>query len=121
MQRGHVRAQLGDTYCLPWLSHWSPCQVMLQLLDETAAEKRIVIKSVQNREKRRKSYLFDVVAGFGACLDEHNIQLFGLLFAILRKDLPLILQVGFIAYQHDDDVVSTLGSDIVNPFGSLVE
>lgn len=38
VQRGHVRAQLADTYCLPWLSHWSPCQVTLQLLDEIATK-----------------------------------------------------------------------------------
>lgn len=67
------------------------------------------------------AYLFDVVAGFGACLDEHYIQFFGFLFSILCKNLPLILQVSFIAYQHDDDVISTFSSYIVNPFGSLVE
>lgn len=35
--------------------------------------------------------------------------------------LPLLLQICLVAYEHDDDVASSLCPDVVNPFAGLLE
>lgn len=65
-------------------------------------------------------HLLHVVAGFGARLDEHDVQLFGLAFALLGGHLPFVGQIRFVADQHDDDVGAAFGAHIVDPFGRLM-
>ena len=66
-------------------------------------------------------YLFDVVTGFGARLDKHDVELAGFTFAFFCGDLTFVREVSLVAYQHDDDVTAAFGSHVVDPFGSLVE
>ena len=37
------------------------------------------------------------------------------------KGLPFVGQVCLVSDQHDDDITSPLGSDIINPLGGLLE
>lgn len=62
-----------------------------------------------------------VVAQLGAGLDEHQVVLLGLLLALLRRDLPLVVEIGLVANEYDNDIVSSLGPDVVDPFPRVLE
>lgn len=61
------------------------------------------------------------MADLGTCLDEHEVVLLGLVLALLRGDFPLVVQVGLVADKDDDDIGTSLATDIVNPFPCLLE
>ena len=52
---------------------------------------------------------------------EHQVVLLGLVFALLRGDLALVVQIRLVSNEHNDDVVPTLGSDVVNPLLGVLE
>lgn len=74
-----------------------------------------------SRVSRSRAHLFDIVAGLGAGLDEHDVQLLRLALALLGGHLPLVGQIGLVAHQHDDDVGAALRAHIIDPLGRLVE
>lgn len=53
--------------------------------------------------------------------NEHEIVLTSLLFALGSGNFPLVVQISFVAYQNDDDVVTALGAYIVDPFSGILE
>lgn len=57
----------------------------------------------------------------GTRLDEHQVVLLGLLLALLCGDFSLIVEIGLVAYKHNDHVVSSLGPDIVDPLPRVLE
>ena len=61
------------------------------------------------------------MAELRARLDEHQVVLLGLLLALLRRDLALVVQVRLVADEDDDDVVAALAAYVVDPFVGLVE
>jgi len=65
--------------------------------------------------------VLDVVADLGARLDKHEVVLAGLLLALLRRHLALLVQVRLVADQNDDDVVAALGAHVVDPFSRVLE
>lgn len=54
-------------------------------------------------------------------LDKHQVVLLGLVFALLCGDLALVVQVSLVANQHNNNIVSSLRSDIVNPLLGILE
>ena len=54
-------------------------------------------------------------------LDKHEVVLLGLFLALLRGDLTFVVQIRLVAHQHDNDIVSALGPDIVNPLPRVLE
>lgn len=56
-----------------------------------------------------------------ARLDEHQVVLLCLLLALLRRHLPLIIQIGLVSNQDNDDIVPSLAPDIVYPFTCVLE
>ena len=65
--------------------------------------------------------LFHIVASLCTCLNEHDIQFLCLSLSFLHGDLPLVLQVSFVADQHDDDIIASLSTYILNPFVHLLK
>lgn len=63
----------------------------------------------------------DVVADLGACLDEDEIVFLGLLLSLLGGDFPLVVEIGLVADEDDNDIRATLAADIVYPFPGLLE
>jgi hypothetical protein len=63
----------------------------------------------------------DVVAELCARLDEHEIVLLGLFLALLRRHFALVVQIRLVSYQHDDNVISTLGTNVVDPFPGVLK
>ena len=59
--------------------------------------------------------MFDVVAGLGRRLDEHDVELLGLALAVLGGDLSLVAQVRLVPHQHYDDVRAALRPHVVDP------
>ena len=56
-----------------------------------------------------------------ASLDEHQVVLLGLFLSLLGSDLALVVQIGLVAYEYDDNVGAALTTNIVDPFASLLE
>ena len=54
-------------------------------------------------------------------LDKHQSVLLCLLFALRRGNFALVIQIGLVAYEHNNHIVSTLSADIVNPFPGVLE
>lgn len=65
--------------------------------------------------------VLDVVAELGARLDKHEVVLLGLVLALLRRHLALVVEIRLVADQHDDDVVAALGAHVVYPFPRVLE
>lgn len=63
----------------------------------------------------------DVMPSLGGGLDKHNVEFFGFLLALLGGDLPPVVQIGLVAHQHDDNIVTALGADIVDPLVGIQE
>lgn len=63
----------------------------------------------------------NVVADLCAGLDEHEVVLLGLLFALGGGDFALVVQVGLVAHEDNDDVGAALAAHIVDPFACLLE
>lgn len=63
----------------------------------------------------------DVVAELGARFHEHQVVLLGLILALLGRDLALVVQVGLVAHQHNDNIVASLGPDIIDPLLGVME
>lgn len=63
----------------------------------------------------------DVVSQLSRRLHEHEVVLLGLVLALLRGNLALVIQVGLVADKDNDDIVSSLGSDVVDPFSRVLE
>lgn len=61
------------------------------------------------------------MSDLGAGLDEHQVVGLGLLLALLCRDLALVIQIGLVTDQHDDDVVPSLASDVVYPLACVLE
>lgn len=61
------------------------------------------------------------MAQLGTCLDEHEVVLLRLVFALLRRDLALVVQIRLVAYEHNNDVVTTFCPDIVYPLLCVLE
>lgn len=56
-----------------------------------------------------------------ARLNEHQVILLCLFLPLRRCNLPLIIQIRLVAHKHDNDVVSSLAPDIVDPFPGVLE
>lgn len=56
-----------------------------------------------------------------ARLDEHQVVLLCLLLALLRRHLPLIIQIRLVSHQDNDDIVPALAPDVVYPFTGVLE
>lgn len=54
-------------------------------------------------------------------LDEHEIVLLGLLLTLSGRDLALVVEIGLVANEDDDDIVTTLRADVIDPFACLCE
>lgn len=54
-------------------------------------------------------------------LDEHQPVLLRLLLALLRRDLPLVVEIRLVTDQRDDDVVPSLITHVVYPFARVLE
>lgn len=63
----------------------------------------------------------DVVPDLCARLDEHEVVLLGLFLSLLSGDFALVVQVGLVAYEDDNDIGATLTADIVDPLAGLLE
>jgi len=62
-----------------------------------------------------------IVSQFCARLHEHQVILLGFLLALLRRDFTLVVQIGLVAHQDNDDVVASLRSYIVYPLLGILE
>jgi hypothetical protein len=67
------------------------------------------------------THLLHIVTSFSTRFDKHNIQLFRFSFAFLRRHLTFVRQIGFVSYQHDDDIGAAFRSHIVDPLRRLME
>lgn len=65
--------------------------------------------------------VLNVMSDLRARLDEHQIVLLRLLFALLRRHLALIVQIGLVSHQDNDDIVPSLAPDVVYPFTCVLE
>lgn len=65
--------------------------------------------------------VLDVMSQLRASLDKHQIVLLGLLFTLLRCNLSLVVQISLVANQHNDNIVASLGPDIVDPLLGILE
>ncbi len=65
--------------------------------------------------------IFDVMSDLGAGFDEHEVVGLGFLFALLCCDFALVVQVGLVTNQHDDHVVSSLASHVIDPFSGILK
>lgn len=57
----------------------------------------------------------------GTRLNEHQVVLLGLLFSLCQCDLSLVVQIRLVSYQHNNDIVSTFASNIINPLPCVLE
>ena len=57
----------------------------------------------------------------GARFDEHQVMGLGLVFPLLRRDLPLIVKVGLVTNENDNHVVATLASDVIDPLPGVLK
>jgi len=46
----------------------------------------------------------DIMADLGRCLDEHEIVFFGLFFALLSRDLTLVVEIRLVADEDNYDI-----------------
>ena len=58
---------------------------------------------------------------FGTCLDKHQVVLLGLVFTLLRGNLPLLIQISLVADQHNNNVIPSLSSYVVDPLFGVLE
>ncbi len=65
--------------------------------------------------------ILDIMPHFCARLDEHQIMCLGLVLTLLGRDFSLVVKIGLVTHQHDNDVVTALASDVVDPFSSILE
>lgn len=61
------------------------------------------------------------MAELGACFHEHQIVLLGFFLALLGRDLALVIEIGLVAHQHDDNIVASLGPDVIDPLLGVLE
>lgn len=54
-------------------------------------------------------------------LDKHEVVLLGLLLTLLCSNLPLVVEIRLVANQHDNHVVTSLGSYVVDPLLGVLE
>lgn len=57
----------------------------------------------------------------GASFDKHQVILLCFLLALLCGNFSLVVQIGLVAYQYDDNIVSSLGSNVIDPFSCVLE
>ena len=64
----------------------------------------------------------DIVAGLGGRLEEHDIVvLLRALLALFRRHFALIIQIGLVADERNDDLVAALGTHVFDPLGRRLE
>lgn len=59
--------------------------------------------------------ILDIVAKLSTSFHKHQIVLLGFILSLLRCDFSFFVQISLVANQHNDNVVSSLRSDIINP------
>ena len=62
-----------------------------------------------------------IVAQLRTRLHKHEVALLGLLLALLSGDFALVVEIGLVAHEDDDDVVATFSADVVDPFLGVLE
>lgn len=62
-----------------------------------------------------------VVSQLRARLHKHQVVLLGLILSLLCGNLSLVVQVGLVADQDNNNIVTSLRSDVVNPFLGVLE
>lgn len=62
-----------------------------------------------------------VVTKLGTCLNESQTLPLGLLFSLLGCDLSLVVKIGLVAHQDNDNIVSSLCPDVINPLLGVLE
>ena len=65
--------------------------------------------------------VLDVVTQLRTRLDEHEVVLLGLLLTLLCSNLPLVVEIRLVANQHDNHIVASLGSYVVDPLLGVLE
>lgn len=65
--------------------------------------------------------ILDIVAQLRTRLHEHEVALLGLLLALLSGDFALVVEIGLVAHEDDDDVVAAFSANVVDPFLGVLE
>lgn len=64
----------------------------------------------------------DIVAGLGGRLEEHDIVvLLRALLTLFCRHFALIIQIGLVADERNDDLVAALGTHVFDPLGRRLE
>lgn len=135
---GLARATLLGWCCCvcPHINHWwkrhvriisglrqrqSPCKNERELTLVGSLGSRVgTLHTRQCLRYPLKEVLY-VVAKLGTGFDKSQTLSLGLLLALLGCDLPLVVKIGLVAHQHNDDIVASLRSNVVNPFLGVLE
>lgn len=56
-----------------------------------------------------------------ARLNEHDLELLRLLFALFCGHLSFVTEIGLVADQDDNNVIATFAADVVDPFRGIEE
>lgn len=65
--------------------------------------------------------MLDIVADLGTGLDEHQVVLLGFVLSLLCGDLALVVQVSLVSNQHNNNIIASLGSYVVDPLLCILE
>jgi hypothetical protein len=63
----------------------------------------------------------DIVSSLSTGLDEHDVELLGLLLSLLSSNLALLIQVGLVAHKDNNHICATLSPHVVDPLGGVHE
>ena len=61
------------------------------------------------------------MAQLSTCFDKHQVVFSSFLFALLRRDLALLVEICFISNEHDYDVVPSFCPNVLNPFFGIIK
>jgi len=61
------------------------------------------------------------MANLRARLDKHQAMLLRLLFTLRGGNFALIVEIGLVADKDDDNIITTLAADVVDPLKGLLE
>lgn len=65
--------------------------------------------------------LLHIMPDLGARLDEHHAVLLRLLLALRGGDLPLVVQIGLVADQHNYNIVASLRAEVIHPLPRVLK
>ncbi|KAA8571091.1 hypothetical protein EYC84_000445 [Monilinia fructicola] len=102
------------------------CTLLISYKSASERYAPILSKSQLRQASKRTSLLplflsLHIVTEFCTRFNEHQVVLLCFLFTLTGSNFSLIVQIGLVANQHNNDIVASFSPDIVDPFSCVLE